>query len=98
MKFFVPIVIVGDEDFAFAVPPKTIGIANATAKAALTARRACLRITSSPFWRVRRWTLMAQSPVTNGRDRTFRVRLSRPATANASAETQSEAATTPDSR
>jgi hypothetical protein len=52
VKFFVPTVIVGDATvFAFAVPPKTIGMANATAKAALTARRACLRTTFAPFWR-----------------------------------------------
>ena len=50
MKFFVPTVIVGVAVVcAFAVPPKTIGIANATAKAALTARRACLRTTADSF-------------------------------------------------
>jgi hypothetical protein len=49
VKFLVPTVIVGAVDFAFAVPPKTIGTANASANAALTARRVCLRTTLTPF-------------------------------------------------
>src|SRR4029079_8073353 len=40
-------------------PPKTIGTPNASAKAALTARRACLRTTFAPFWRGQTgWSLL----------------------------------------
>jgi hypothetical protein len=49
VKFFVPTVIVVALVDALAVPPKTIGIANASANAAFTARRMCLRTTLTPF-------------------------------------------------
>src|SRR5262249_40057057 len=95
VKFFVPTVIVGPAVvFAFAVPPKTIGIANASAKAALTARRACLRTTIAPFWRD--WTGGPYCP-TYGLDKSFRITLRTNAAAKARNETHSDAPTTPDS-
>ncbi len=96
MKFFVPMTIVGAAALCFvaavADPPKRIATPSEMAKAAFAARRVCFLIT---LYLLRSGMVRAYGIRSGLREAARSSRLRSRAATNASAETQSAAATTP---